>query len=207
MDTLLYGSKTSVCRRLALMLMGLALVLMPASTAWSDDFLRPVIRFHTLKETVQDLLPDGAELTKRNVQLPPHKLDKLRRLKNWDTNDDTFVMFHAKDKQGQILRTLVVFREYIPQGGVLLMAVSLDGRGRILQVRLMEAPNFILQWIQPILRSGYLDTFEGKDHRLELSLPPQYKEAFSSISKQFALKMANAVKKSAQLYMVEFYVK
>ena len=182
------------------------IVLGPA-LGWADDFLRPVIRFHTLKETVQDLLPDAAELTKRNIELPSHKLAKLRRLKNWDTHDDAFVMFHAKNRQHQITRTLVIFREYIRQGGVLLMAVALDNDGRILEVRLMEAPNFVIQWIQPIRRSDYLESFQGKDHRLDLILDPEYREAFSSITEQFALKMANAVKKSAQLFMVEFYIK
>ncbi|WP_237097860.1 hypothetical protein [Nitrospina gracilis] len=169
--------------------------------------MRPVIRYLTLKETVEALLPSAEELSKRNVQLSHRKLEKLRRLKNWDTNDDTFVFFHAKTKEGRITRTLVTFREYIRQGGVLLMAVSLDNDGRILEVRLMEAPNFVIQWIQPILRSDYLDSFKGKDHRLDLELGPEYRDRFSGITQQFALKMANAVKKSAQLFMVEFYVK
>lgn len=185
----------------------LCAVLLPVARAWADDFMRPVIRFHTLKETVEDLLPDAHELTKRNLKLPPHKLAKLRRLKNWDTNDDTFVMFHAKNEQGKITHTLVIFHEYIRQGGVLLMAVAVDNDGRILRVRLMEAPNFVIQWIQPILRSDYLDRFEGKDHRLGLELDSRYREMFSSITEQFAMKMANAVKKSAQLFMVEFYMK
>ena len=100
-----------------------------------------------------------------------------------------------------------MFPEYIRQG-VLLMAVALDHRGRILEVRLMEAPNEVVQWVQPLLRHGYLDSLKGKDYKLKLVLGEAGENsAYSKLTRDFALRMTNAAKKSAQLFAVAFRMK
>jgi hypothetical protein len=179
-----------------------------ASPAWATplgaEFLAPMVRYYSLKDAVARLLPGAPVMTRRDVHLTSDQLRRLKTFKNWDSNDTQFELYHARNQRKKITRTVVVFREYTPQG-VLLVAVGLSNRGQVTDAILMEAPNRIAQWIQPLLRAGYMQAFAGKDYRM--SLEPDLNiqnEEWSALTRNYALRLANAVKKSAQLFQVIF---
>ncbi len=179
-----------------------------ASPAWATplgaEFMAPMVRYYSLKDAVARLLPDAPVMTRRNVHLTSDQLRRLKTLKNWDSNDTQFELYHARNQRKKITRTVVVFHEYTPQG-ILLVAVGLSNRGYVTEAVLMEAPNRIVQWIQPLLHAGYMQTFAGKNYQMPLELDPKTsREEWSPLTRKYALRLANAVKKSAQLFQVVF---
>ena len=166
------------------------------------EFVAPVVTFYTAQEAVKELLPADPVLTERDFQLSPSQRKRLERAKNWDTRETRFVMYHAKNKEKKITRTVIVFPEFTGKG-ILRVAVGLSNRGRVTEAILMEAPNALIPWLQPLLKTGYMESFTGKDYKLKLheSLDRQ---SFSPLTRTYARHLANAVKKSAQLFQVAF---
>lgn len=162
------------------------------------------VKFFTLKETVAKLLPDSPVLTRRDIALTGKQLRRLKKFKNWDSKTTAFVLYHAKNKDKKILRTLVLFPEDVRQGSM-VMAVALSNQGRVVGAVLMETQNKAVNWVLPLLRAGYLETFVGKKSDLKLKLSKKFRgPGFSKLTQTYALLMANTIKKSAQLFQVAF---
>lgn len=51
------------------------------------EFMAPMVRYHSLKDTVARLLPDAPVMTRRDVSLTSDQLRRLKTLKNWDSNE------------------------------------------------------------------------------------------------------------------------
>lgn len=161
-------------------------------------------KFFTLQETVAKLLPNAQVLTRRDVSLTPKQLARLKKHRNWDSDTTQFVFYHARNKKKKIVRTLVLFKEN-PTRGRMVAAVALSNQGKVVDALLMEAQNNTINWIMPLLRADYMQTFIGKDKNLKLKLSKKFASSeFTSISQTYALLIANAVKKSAQLFHVVF---
>ncbi|MFQ5673945.1 MAG: hypothetical protein ACE5G9_12735 [Nitrospinales bacterium] len=176
--------------------------LFQADGASAQFFNDPTFKLYSIRETVAKLLPDAQVLTRRDVVLTPRQLRWLRKNKNWDSDTTEFTFYHAKNKARKITRTLVIFPENT-RHGPMVMAVALSNRGRVLDVLLTDIQNKTMDWVLPLVRAGYLKTFAGKDRNLKLKLPKKFKSStFPPISQTYALLIANAVKKSAQLFHV-----
>lgn len=179
----------------------LSIAVLPAVVP-AAEFMAPVVTFYTTQDAVKELLPAAPFLTERDFQLSPSQRQRLERTKNWDTRETRFIMYHAKNKEKKITRTMIVFPEST-QKGILRVAVGLSNRGRVTEAILMEAPHALIPWLQPLLKTSYMKTFAGKDYKLKLneSLDGQ---SFSPLTRTYARHLANAVKKSAQLFQVAF---
>ena len=166
--------------------------------------IEPMVKFFSLKETVAKLLPEAKQLSRRDIVLEKRHLDQLANHKNWDSKETEFVIYHSKTAEKKITGTLILFPEQTRQGTI-VVAVSLDNKGRVTQALVMEAQQPTVQWLLPLLRADYMDTFSGKDKSLKLKLAQTFKsDEFSAISQTYALRLANAVKKSSQLFHVYF---
>ena len=193
--------QTALNTVIALCALGAVLLWTPSSQA---ELIESMVRFLTLKETVAKLLPESDNLTRRDIVLNSRQQKRLSRFKNWDSDTTEFVIYHAKSPGKKITRTLILFPERTRQG-VLVVAVALDNSGKVIDANLMEAQQATVHWILPLLRAGYMKTFAGKDHSLKLSLSKKFRDpSFPPISQTYALRVANAVKKSAQLFRVVF---
>lgn len=174
------------------------------ATSSEAELTEPMVKFFTLKETVAQLLPESDKLSRRDIVLNEVQQNRLSRFKNWDTDTTEFVVYHSKNAKSKITGSLVLFPEHTRQG-ILVVAVALDNSGKVVRTILMEAQQPTVRWILPLLRAGYMETFAGKDQSLKLSLSGKFRDpAFSPISRTYALRVANAVKKSAQLFRVVF---
>ena len=174
------------------------------SVSAEAKLLEPMVKFHTLQETVAQLLPQSEHLSRRDIRLEKRHLVELGRYKNWDTQETEFVLYHSKNAQKKITGTLILFPEHTRQGRV-VVAVALDNQGRVAQALVMEAQQPTVQWLLPLMRAGYMNNFTGKDKSLKLRLGKKYRgDEFSTISRTYALRLANAVKKSAQLFDIFF---
>jgi|GEM_PF-6834138 len=184
-----------------------SVVFFQAAGASAQFFNNPTFKLYSIRETVAKLLPNAQVLTRRDVVLTPRQLHRLKRNKNWDSDTTEFTFYHAKDKARKITRTLVIFPENT-RNGPMVMAVALSNRGRVIDVILTDIQNKTIGWVLPLVQAGYLKTFVGKDRNLKLKLSGKFKSStFSPISRTYALLIANAVKKSAQLFHVVFQKK
>jgi hypothetical protein len=166
--------------------------------------LESMVEFFSLKETVAKSLPEAKQLSRRDIVLEKRHLDQLAKHKNWDSKETEFVIYHSKTAEKNITGTLILFPEQTRQGTI-VVAVSLDNKGRVTQALVMEAQQPTVQWLLPLLRTDYMKTFIGKNKSLKLKLAEPFKsDDFSAISRTYALRLANAVKKSSQLFHVYF---
>lgn len=163
-----------------------------------------MVKFSGLKETLSELLPAGETLTRRDIVLSENQLKQLARFKNWNSQEAEFIFYHSRNADDKITRTLILFPEQTHQG-TLLVAVALDNDGKVIEARLMEAQEPTLRWVMPLLRVNYMKTFTGQDSGMKLALDKNLRrKGLSDLSKTYALHLANAVKKSAQLFEVFF---
>ncbi len=163
-----------------------------------------MVQFKTLREGLTALLPQTSNLSRREIVLEDRHLDRLRRYRNWDTQETRFTVYHAYNERERIVRSVLLFPERTRQG-TLLVAVALDNQGGVTGALLLEAQEGTLRWVVPLLRAGYMQRFRGAGPSLDLSLDREFREAdYPPISETYALRLANAVKKSAQLFTVFF---
>jgi hypothetical protein len=167
--------------------------------------VEPMVKFFSLQKTVAKLLPEAKILSRRDIVLEKRHLDQLSRHKNWDTKETEFVIYHAKTAAKKITGTLILFPEQTRQGTI-VVAVAMDNKGKVNQALVMEAQQPTVQFLLPLLRADYMDIFSGKDKSLKLKLEQRFKgDDFSTISQTYALRLANAVKKSSQLFHIYFH--
>lgn len=168
--------------------------------AWGH--VTPNVRLHTTREVVRQLLPTG-KLFVKEVTLTPQQKARLQAHDNWDTRTDHFKFYISRDENNRLQRVVTTMIEFTPHG-FLVMAVALDANGKIQEAMLTDIQSEPLTWVDPILKSTYIQEFRDKDSSMSLTLEPKWKKSFTGISQSFALSIANSVKKSAQLFDVVF---
>ncbi len=160
------------------------------------------VKLLSMKETVQRLLPKG-KLFVKEVDLTQNQLDILRSFDNWTTRARHFKFFVSRDKQGRLQRVMTSMVEFTRHGPV-VVAVALDPQGKVTGAILTDTQVEPLAWVEPLLKKNFMQTFQGKDSHMSLTLDAKWENGFSRISQDFALVIANAVKKSAQVFDVVF---
>ena len=168
--------------------------------AWGH--VTPNVRLHTTREVIQQLLPTG-KLFVKEVTLTSEQKTRLQALDNWDTRNDHFKFYISRDENNRLQRVMTTMIEFT-RHGPLVMAVALDANGKLQEAMLTDIQMEPLTWVDPILKSTYIQEFRGKDSSMSLTLAPKWKKSFTGISQSFALSIANSVKKSAQLFDVVF---
>lgn len=187
-------------KTVSLALMMVLGILWMAPEAWTH--VSANVKLLSTKETVQRLLPQG-KLFVKEVDLTPGQLEKLRSFDNWDTRASHFKFFVSRDRQGQLRRVMISMVEFTRHGPV-VVAVAIDPQGKITGAILTDTQVEPLTWLEPLLKKNFMQAFQGMNSQMPLTLDPQWQQGFSRISQDFALVIANAVKKSAQLFDVVF---
>ena len=170
------------------------------SPAWGH--VTPSIKLHTTREVIQQLLPEG-KLFIKEVTLNSEQKARLNAFDNWDTRNDHFKFYISRGEDNRLNRVMMSMIEFT-RHGPMVMAVAIDANGQVQEALLTDIQMETLTWVDPILKSTYIQELRGKDSSMPLTLEPKWKKRFTSISQGFALSMANAVKKSAQLFQVAF---
>ena len=168
--------------------------------AWAH--VTPNVRLHTTREVIQQLLPKG-KLFIKEVTLNSEQKARLKAFDNWDTRNDHFKFYISRDKDNRLNRVMVSMIEFT-RHGPMVMAVALDANGQIQDALLTDIQMEPLTWVDPVLKSTYIQELRGKDSSMSLTLESKWKEQFTDVSQYFARSIANSVKKSAQLFDLLF---
>ena len=183
-----------------LFLVGLLFSWVGPHAVWGH--VTPVVKLHTLKETLSHLLPDK-KLHLKEVNLNDGQVERLKSFGNWDSVGTNHKFFLSQGDDRSLDRAVVFMTEFTRHGS-LVVAVSLNPDGKVLEAMITHIQLEVLEWVSPLLKRSYMDGFRGKDSGLQLVLNPQWKEETSKMTQAYALVIANAVKRSAQLFDIVF---
>lgn len=168
--------------------------------AWAH--VTPNLKLLSTKESVSRLLPQG-RLFLKNVDLTSDHVSRLKSQGNWHSNETHYKFFVVRDDNGKLVRTAVFVTEFT-RHGPLVVAVGLDGEGKVVEALLTDIQTEPMEWVGPLLRRHYMRDFRGKDSSLPLTLTSKWTNGTSGLTQSYALFIANAVKRSAQLFDLVF---
>jgi hypothetical protein len=171
-----------------------------AGAAWAH--VTPSVKLSTTRETVQRLLPDGKLLLK-DIHLTPEQTRKLRANGNWDTHEDTYRFYVSRDEHNRLKRAMIFMTEFTLHGPIVI-AVALDPQGTVADALITDVQMEPLEWVGPLLRANYMEDFKGKDGKAAPALDPKWRNGTSDMTQAYALIIAGAVQKSAQLFAEVF---
>ncbi len=174
------------------------MVLVLGSPVIVSAHVTPIIKLLTVKETIAHLLPNS-ELYVKEVELTDAQLEKLKSFGNWESHQSRYKFILSRGTDNSLERALVFMPEFSRHGTVVI-AVSLDNNGKVIDAVITDIQTEIMGWVQPLLKARYMESFKGKDSGMELALDGKWKKISNDLTQSYALAIANAVKRSAQLF-------
>jgi hypothetical protein len=162
----------------------------------------PNVKLVTTKEAVSQLLPSG-KLFLKQVHLNNSQMQKLQSNDNWNSHEANYKFFVSRDKNNSIQRVAIFITEFTRHGPI-VVAVSLDSTGKVMDAMVTDIQMETLEWVGPLIRNGFFQEFRGKGSEFSLDLQSKSLAQSSSITRSFAHILANAVKRSTQLYQLAF---
>ncbi|MFQ5451247.1 MAG: hypothetical protein ACE5E9_11515 [Nitrospinaceae bacterium] len=162
----------------------------------------PVVKLSSTRDTIARLLPQG-KLSLKDVRLTPDQMQKLKSQGNWESHENHYKFFVSRAPDNQLQRAAVFITEYSRHGPV-VVAVSLDPSGKVVDAILTDIQVEPLAWVEPLLQENYMREFRGKGGNMALALDTKWKTRTSGMTQSYALIIANAVKRAAQLFDVVF---
>lgn len=162
----------------------------------------PNIKLISTKDALIRLLPQG-KLFLKDVSLSDEQMASLKNQGNWSSHENSYQFFVVRDNDNSLKGTAVFITEYTRHGPIVL-AIGLDQDGSILGALITDVQTEAMEWIGPLLRTNFLDKFRGLKDNYTFTLNQNWKPGTSPITKSFALKIANAVKRSGQLFNIVF---
>lgn len=176
------------------------LLFFTGSAAWGH--VTPNVKLMTTRETVASLLPEG-NLFLKEVQLTPEQVEQLKTGGYWTSQNTHYKFYLSRDRNNHLLRAMVFVTEFTRHGPVVL-AVAFDPRGTIVDARVTDIQMEPLEWMGPLIRGNYMREFVGKNGNMPVSLAPKWTTGTTKMTQAFALIVARAVKRSAQLFDTVF---
>ncbi len=173
-----------------------------AGTPFALAHVSPNVKLATTKEAVSQLLPSG-KLFIKQVQLDDSQMQKLKSSGNWNSHETKYQFYVSRDENNSIQRAMVFITEFTRHGPI-VVAVALDSKGKVADAMITDIHMETLEWVGPLIRNDFLKEFRGKGSEMSLDLQFESLEQTSPITRSFARIIANAVKRSAQLYQLVF---
>lgn len=179
-------------------------VFLAGGPVWAH--VTPNVVLSTTREALVKLLPTGGKLFQKEAHLSDVDWNKLKSFGNWAEPDQgwsgggerDYKFFISRDQNNIILRAVVFVSEFTRHGQV-MVAVALDGNGQVTDALVTDVQEEPLEWVEPLLVSNYMAEFKGKDSSMSLQLGAKW-SSMSTMSQAYALSIANAVKRGAQLF-------
>ncbi len=180
--------------------LSLLVVLMAALAA--SAHVTPSVKIATTREAVSRLLPEG-KLFVKEITLTDEQMGKLKAQGNWTAHENCYRFIISRDENDKFLGAAVFITEHTRHGPV-VVAVGLSESGQVKEVIVTDVQSEMLGWAQPLLKNGFLDSFRGKDSGMPLDIDAEVKDTNNGMTRGFARTVANAVKRSAQLFNLVF---
>ncbi len=189
-------SNTSL-RTMIPVFMLLTLIILPVSV---HAHVTPSIRLISFKDAVRKIV-QGGDLRLKRVTINDEQATQMKAFGNWDLLEENYNFIIKYDENHSLSRVVVQLKEY-SRHGTIVIAVGMNSEGKVVNAFVTDVQNEVLQWIQPLLQDNFMQRFKGADTNMS---PTTVLEGINSVmTRSYAKRIANAVKRSTQLFEVVF---
>jgi hypothetical protein len=150
------------------------------------------------REAVARLLPAAIRLFVREVRLSPAEREAIRQRAGWNPDDDYYRFYVGRTAEGAPVAAAVFLSEFTLHGPV-RVAVAVGPDGKVTGASVVEVTEESYTWVKPVLDSGFLQRFVGRDARSALA---QTDAVSGSMPRFYAGVIARLIAGAATLYEV-----
>jgi hypothetical protein len=160
--------------------------------------ITPPVVLASDREAVARLLPAATRYFVREVRPSPAEQDAIRRRTGWNADDDFYRFYVGRTAEGALVAATVFLSEFTLHGPV-RVAVAVGPDGKVTGASVVEVTEESYTWVKPVLDSGFLQRFVGRDARSALA---QTGDVSGSMPRFYAGVIASLIARAASLYEV-----
>ena len=137
-------------------------------------------------------------LTPILLELSPAQREAIQQRVGWNPDDDHYRFYVGRTAEGAPVAATVFLSEFTLHGPV-RVAVAVGPDGKVTGALVVEVTEESYTWVKPVLDSGFLQRFVGRDAR---SAPAQIGDVSGSMPRFYARLIARLIARVATLYEV-----
>ncbi len=160
--------------------------------------ITPPVVLASDREAVVRLLPSATRYFVREVRPSPAEQDAIRQRIGWNADDDYYRFYVGRTAEGAPVAAAVFLSEFTLHGPV-RVAVAVGPDGKVTGASVVEVTEESYTWVKPVLDSGFLQRFVGRDARSALA---QTGDVGGSMPRFYAGVIARLIARAATLYEV-----
>jgi hypothetical protein len=183
-------SRATLCAALALAAAALA---RPARA-----HITPPVVLASDREAVSRLLAGASRYFVREIRLSPEQRNAIRRRTGWNPDDERYRFYVGRTAEGAQVGSTLFTSEFTIHGPV-RVAVALAPDGKVKGASVVEVTEESYTWVKPLLESGFLQRFAGRDGQDALA---QAADVGGSMPRFYAEVIARLIGRAAALYDV-----
>jgi hypothetical protein len=161
--------------------------------------MTPPIVLATDRDAVGRLLSGASRYFVREVRLSPAQRDAVRQKTGWVPDADYYRFYVGRGGDGAMVASVLFLSEFTIHGPV-RVAVALGPDGRIKGASVVEVTEETYTWVKPLVDSGFLRRFSGRDARMVLGTATS--DVGGSMPRFYADVIARLIARAAALYEV-----
>ena len=162
--------------------------------AWAH--ITPPLVLASDREAVVRLLPAATRYFVREVRPSPAEQHAIRQRTGWNADDDFYRFYVGRTAEGALVAATVFLSEFTLHGPV-RVAVAVGPDGKVTGASVVEVTEESYTWVKPLLDSGFLQRFVGRDAR-----SAQTEDVDASMPRFYAGVIARLIARAATLYQV-----
>jgi hypothetical protein len=160
--------------------------------------ITPPVVLASDREAVARLLPAATRYFVREVRLSPAEREAIRQRAEWNPDEDYYRFYVGRTAEGALVAATVFLSEFALHGPV-RVAVAVGPDGRVTGASVVEVTEESYTWVKPVLDSGFLQRFVGRDAPSALA---QTGDVGGSMPRFYADVIARLIARAATLYEV-----
>ena len=158
--------------------------------------ITPPVVLASDREAVARLLPGATRYFVREVRLSPAEREAIRQRSGWNPDEDYYRFYVGRTEEGTTVATAVFLSEFTLHGPV-RVAVAVGSDGKVTGASVVEVTEESYTWVKPVLDSGFLQRFIGRDAQSALA---QTEAMSGSMPRFYAGVIARLIAGGAILY-------
>jgi hypothetical protein len=158
--------------------------------------ITPPVVLASDREAVVRLLPAATRYFVREVRPSSAEQHAIRQRTGWNADDDFYRFYVGRTAEGALVAATVFLSEFTLHGPV-RVAVAVGPDGKVTGASVVEVTEESYTWVKPLLDSGFLQRFVGRDAR-----SVQTEDVDASMPRFYAGVIARLIARAATLYQV-----
>jgi hypothetical protein len=144
-------------RSLQILTVGAALAVLPAAKA---RHITPVVELVKQVTVIRQTLPGATQFFVRDVTIGREDLLKIKQMGDYVPDDPKVRFFVGKDAKGEAVGVVLFPQANTSQHGPIEVGVTIGADGQIAKAVVTKATVETKPWVQEVIRSGFLGSFD-----------------------------------------------